>query len=102
MGFGSRGRRVRPRASSPELEREEIDEEEMLRLGWVLAAVVGGEAPYKLASGTSGPGAGSAAVVEVVGLPAMATSRSESPVPERLTLVLLLAASVAPPMKPFS
>ncbi len=35
-------------------------------------------------------------------LPAMATSRSELPVPLRLTLVLLAAARFAPPMKPFS
>ncbi len=35
-------------------------------------------------------------------LPAMATSRSELPVPLRLTLVLLAAARLAPPMKPFS
>ena len=35
-------------------------------------------------------------------LPAMATSRSESAVPLRLTLVLLAPVRLAPPMKPFS
>ena len=85
---------MRPRASSSELEREEMVDEERLRRGWIMAA------------GGASLGFSSLPLVLVGAaaedLPAIATSRSESPVPLRLTLVLLAAANVAPPTKPFS
>lgn len=73
-----------------------MEDEERLRRGWATAA---GEAPYR-SSLSALVVMGADAVAD--DLPAMATSRSELPVPLRLTLVLLAAARLAPPMKPFS
>lgn len=90
-----------PSSSSSEELREEMDEEDIERRG---APAVGGEAPYRSGFSASNFDAGSAAIGPgaAAGFPASATSLSVSPVPLRLTLVLLAFARVAQPTNPFS